>query len=504
MGLRAPLTPEYRFDQEMLDAFLPVPLGGEDYFPDGQQREEVFIYGSWRQSKMHQKGMRCMDCHDSHSGKLRIPADTLCVTCHNPTAAGAGEHVDVSSLKHKDYTSPEHTRHAGSVSCVQCHAPKRNFMVVDPRLDHSFRVPRPDLSEATHSPNACNGCHNDKTTRWASETVARRYGAERQQGFHYGEAFAKAQFGQPGAAAALMKVVNDPQQPAFVRAGAVEHLARYPGRNAAAVIVNSQRDADPQVRVGAIRAMESFERSAQRRQLPPLLSDPVRAVRIEAARVLAPQSERLDTAERVAWDRAIAEFEAAHRESAERPQSGVTLSLVSMARGDFRSAETQLHNALRIEPKYVPARANLADLLRQGGRDNEAETLLREGLQLVPNDPGLTESLALLLVRQQRKPEALEMLEKAAKRPTAPQRIIYVCALSLADAGRKRDAVAMLDKATQKRGDRDLLLALYSFRQETGDKAGASIALSRLTAVNPDDPALGGGMMLGSSNGKQK
>ena len=49
--------------------------------------------------------------------------------------------------------------------------PARTYMVVDPRRDHSLRVPRPDLSAALGTPNACTGCHRDRPAQWAADRV---------------------------------------------------------------------------------------------------------------------------------------------------------------------------------------------------------------------------------------------------------------------------------------------------------------------------------------------
>ncbi len=148
---------------------------------------------------------------------------------------------------------------------------------------------------------------------------------------------------------------------------------------------------------------------------------------------------------------------------------------------------------MKLEPSFVPAVANLADLLRQTGRDPEGEALLRDALKRAPDEAALHEALALTLVRQQRKPEALQVLARARALPTATSRTHYLYAVSLADAGRRREAIAVLEAAAKRRGDRDLLLALASYRRDAGDAVGAKAALDRLAAINPGDPALGRG-----------
>jgi len=186
----------------------------------------------------------------------------------------------------------------------------------------------------------------------------------------------------------------------------------------------------------------------------------------------------------------VGEFEAAQAENADRPEAAQALALFSLAQGDPGGAESRLRNALQRHPRYLPLRVNLADLLRQTGRDALGEPLLEEGLQLVPGNADLVAALALTLVRQGRKPEAQALLARAAASPAAPPRLVYLQALMLADAGRRRAAIVLLARASAQVGERDLLLALAGLRRQEGDAAGATAALSRLAAVNPDDPAL--------------
>ena len=492
-ALRSTLTPDYSVGAPLLDHALPVGLGGGDYFVDGQQREEVFVHGSWLQSRMQQRGMVCSDCHDPHSGKPKAPGNALCTGCHNPTGAAARPHVDTAGLKRKAYDTPAHTHHAKPVTCVECHAPKRTYMVVDPRLDHAFRVPRPDLSTETGAPNACNLCHKDRDAKWAAAAVAKWYGPQRRAEHHYGQAFAAARDARPGAAEALQRVAADRAQPGIVRANAVLQLGGYPSRRALELAVSALANDDGLVRIAGVQAVMALDPATAARELPARLADPLRAVRIETARALAPAHARLPADRRPAWEAARQELEAAARENADRPQSWLGLAQIAAATGDSAAAERALRQAVKLEPSFVPAVANLADLLRQTGRDPEGEALLRDALKRAPDEAALHEALALTLVRQQRKPEALQVLARARALPTATSRTHYLYAVSLADAGRRREAIAVLEAAAKRRGDRDLLLALASYRRDAGDAVGAKAALDRLAAINPGDPALGRG-----------
>ncbi len=250
---------------------------------------------------MAQKGLVCSDCHDPHTGKTRAPGNAVCTGCHNAVGPAARAQIDTAGLKRKAYDDPSHTHHAKPVTCVECHAPKRSYMVVDPRLDHAFRIPRPDLSAETGAPNACTGCHKDRDARWAAAAVAKWYGPQRRAEYHYGQALAAARGGRPGAADGLLRVAADRSQPGIVRAAVIEELAGYPSARALDAAVAALGDGDGLVRIAGIHAVMALDPATGMREVPARLSDPLRAVRIEAARAVAPGLSRLAPDRRQAW-----------------------------------------------------------------------------------------------------------------------------------------------------------------------------------------------------------
>jgi predicted Zn-dependent protease len=224
--------------------------------------------------------------------------------------------------------------------------------------------------------------------------------------------------------------------------------------------------------------------------LTPLFGDPVRAVRIEAARRAVAVAARLDAASRGAFDRAIAEFEAVQRAGLDSPDAWMNLGNLKLERGDLAGAEEAYRAALRREPRFVPAFANLADVRREQRRDADAEAILRDGLRAVPNAAALREALGLALVRQGKKSAALAELAAARKAAPDEPRYAYLYALALHDADRRPEAIRVLAESAKRGGDRDVLLALAMYYSESGDEAGAVESLKALAAVNPDDPAL--------------
>jgi predicted CXXCH cytochrome family protein len=490
---RGTLSGAYKYGAPLMDTHLPALLTDPLYYADGQIHDEDYEYASFLQSRMYARGVRCSDCHDPHSGKTRQPGNALCVTCHNATVPAAGTHIDTSALKHKDYDSPAHYFHQpgqpGS-RCVDCHAPTRTYMVVHARHDHSFRIPRPDLTVAMGTPNACTGCHTGKTARWAAAVVARWYGPNRRQEPHYGLALDAGRHAKAGAVPGLVALAGDRSQAAIVRATALELLRRYPGRSALAALQRGLVDGDPLVRRAAVEGQDRLEAADRIVALTPLLHDSVRAVRIEAARLLAPAAAGLDEEQRKSLGRSVAEFEAVQTENADRPEGPANLGNLYLSRGEMDRAESAYRKAIALDRRFVPAYANLADLYRAGGREADADRTLREGLQKVPGAAALHEALGLTLVRQDRKQEALAEFAAAAKQAPEEPRYSFVYAVALHDGGRRAEAIRLLEAAAQRSGDRDVLLGLASFRHEAGDLAGAERYLRALAAINPDDPAL--------------
>ncbi|MBP9034574.1 MAG: hypothetical protein KBG29_11815, partial [Pseudomonadales bacterium] len=268
---RAQFAEGYRAGQPFYDHYLPSTIEEGLYHPDGQQRDEVFTWGSFRQSRMHQAGVTCSDCHEPHGQKLRAEGNAVCGQCH-------------ATAK---YDAPSHHFHppgSPGTQCVNCHMPATTYMAVDPRRDHGFRVPRPDLTLALGTPDACTLCHSDRKPPWAADTVAKWYGPGRRQEVQFGAAIHAGQRARPGAVAALLAVVTEAAQPGIVRATAIDLLARYPGAAADKAIRRALRDPDPQVRHAAAGAQQAASPEHIAQALTPLLGDPTRAVRMEAAR----------------------------------------------------------------------------------------------------------------------------------------------------------------------------------------------------------------------------
>ena len=436
--------------ERFLDAYLPERLHAGLYHADGQVLDEVYEYGSFLQSRMHQRGVTCTDCHDPHSLDPIAPGDAVCMQCHSPYAP----RERFPTLKAKDYATPAHHFHpqdSDGARCVSCHMPERTYMVVDPRRDHSFRVPRPDLGVQLGTPNACNGCHADQDAAWADGHV--RAWREASGGSaprpSFAPAFAAARAGDPAALDPLAALVRDAEQPGIVRATALELWG--PREPADLELVRAAlADPEPLVRYAALGALEVLQPAERVGPAAPLLADELRAVRIEAARVLAAVPEQALPAEwRGPLAAALAEYEAAQLVSADLPAAHLSLGALHEDRREPERAAEAYRHALRLDARFAPARTNLARLESLRGRAAEAVRVLEEGVALEPGHGELRYALGLALAEAGEGARAADELARAAELLPGRARVHYNAGLALQAAGRLAAAERELARAVQ-------------------------------------------------------
>jgi predicted CXXCH cytochrome family protein len=482
---RSELTPSYLPGQPRLDHFLPSLLTPPLYHADGQQLEEVYVDGSFRQSKMYQKGVGCLSCHDAHTSKVKLAGNALCLQCH---AAQANPALPAFAGAAGNFDTPAHHFHkpgSAGASCVSCHMPAKTYMQVQARPDHSLRVPRPDLSVKIGTPNACTTCHADKPAQWAADQVVRWYEPTRRQDTHFGEAFAAASAGQPQALEALAKLAVDAARPAIVRASALAPL-RADGRSGISERIQATRDVDPEVRAAAADSFDAVPPAQRLYALAPLLSDPARAVRIAAARGLSSVPQDQIAAQRPAFEAALAEYVAAQEVALDMPGAQLNLAVVYQNTGRLDLAEQHYLQALKIDPDFTPARANLARFYSSTARNADAERVLTEGLKRVPAIGELQYSLGLLLAEERRIDEAAAALAMAAKLLPDRARVHYNLGLALQQLGRRQPAEAALLQAQKlDPGDPAICYALAVLYVQGQQYAKALPWAEKLLALEP-------------------
>ncbi|MEC7564374.1 MAG: multiheme c-type cytochrome [Planctomycetota bacterium] len=506
--------PDFRPGSSFYDHFTNEPLRPETYHADGQISDEVYVFGSFIQSKMYHKGIRCTDCHDPHSTKIKFNDNRLCTSCH------LNQHMA------NKYDTPQHHFHkVGSTgaSCVDCHMPKTTYMEVDPRRDHSLRVPRPDLSLSLGTPNACVKCHFDdnippsvslsderksalhlkqyadwvrvaasgeqdvqqqlnRVNQWAVDAVNHWYPDSTHRRDHFGQTLKVAWNQESIAPAAIVELLETPEIPAIARASALGWLDPSLSPESLETAVLQLKSSDPQVRIAALMTMQGY-RDGTAGMSPfttlvnkamPLLSDPLRSVRVTAVQVVSEIPTQLwKGRDHTAFRKALEELKLGMLVNNDRAATHLTLGSIHENMGDANLAENYYRLAMQVEPHATGPRANLAALLDQrveviiqrarqspgsmtAEDRNQMERFAIEAQQLrqaelanfqrdagyAPNNAIVQYRYGLALYRNGKADEALLVLRHVHE--LEPQTPIYMIALS-----RLLQAVGQLEEALQ-------------------------------------------------------
>lgn len=454
---RSELT-QYHAGKPFNDQYRLTTLEPGLYFPDGQINDEVYVYGSFMQSKMHQAGVVCTNCHDPHSNAVRTDSNQICTQCH------------VNSV----YDSPEHHRHeqgGQGAACVNCHMPVETYMVVDDRHDHGFRIPEPRLTLELGIPNTCNQCHIDKNAQWALAALE-SWGVSTDIRARHAGVLNAAWSGQSAALPGLLALASQPAYSSMVRASAITATRNFPSQETLATIQTLLASGDSLLRASAVHSMDWVPVAQKYALLRDFITDNSKSVRMAVARQLSSfPADQLPGSSATDLKTLFKEYVDSMNINADMPEEQVNLALFYGATNDAVAAEKAYRTALKISPLFVPAMLNLADLYRASGMDQQAEPLLRKAMALAPDEAQTNHAMGLLMVRQGKLPEALPYLRTAAQIASQSVRYIYVYAVALWETGSKNQAVDELELALSRNpGDRELASALASYYQQLGEE----------------------------------
>lgn len=474
---RAVATEDYYHGGSLLDTHWPSLLEENLYFADGQIEDEVYVYASFLQSKMYKAGVVCKDCHEPHSGKVYVNGNALCYRCHMASEYGPRTHHFHDPAKE-------------GASCFECHMHERTYMVVDPRRDHSIRIPRPDLSDKLGTPNACNQCHKDKTTQWATDYLRQWYGDDLLNKPHYGETFWAGRKRYPEAQEELVRLAEDQNQPPMIRATAISLLGGYPNPSTAALIQTTIADPDPLIRYATLTVAEFAEPELIRNLAVPRLTDSVKLVRLMAANALTAVPREMIPPNAVAHlNNALEEYNASLMINADHPSTHLNFGNLYLNTGNYEKAEASYKEAIELEPGLVGPYINLADLYRRQNRDDEGEKVLKSALHKYPDLAAINYALGLLKVRQGQSEEAMVYLKNAMKYDPNDPHYSYVYAIGLNSQQQPQEALKVLKEALGRHPyDRDILYSLATISMENGQREEALKYVERLVENYPDDP----------------
>ncbi len=472
---RAIINENYVHGKPLLDTHYPQALEDNLYYPDGQIRDEVYEYGSFLQSRMYQAGIVCTDCHDPHSTRRRKEGNELCYSCHQSEKYGSREHHF-------------HKMGLSGSQCVECHMPARTYMVVDIRRDHSFRVPRPDLSKKLGVPNTCNGCHSDRSTEWASEHFGKWYGTPKPEK-HYGDIFWAASRCIPGTDVDLIRLAEGNQQSPIVRATAVFLLRNYPTELSLETLRKMLRDANPLIRSEAVTSLDILPPEGRVQYLLPMLQDPVRLVRTFVARSLAPVPINLLSESALKQrETVVREYEETQMLNADYPVAHINLGNLYLDRGEYDRAVASYKKAIEIEPAFIPGYINLADVYRAQNQDEKGRNVLEQALYLAPKSAPIHHAMGLLMIRTGEHKKALHHLHKAAILAPENTRYSYVYGIALDSQKMPEQAISVLKRTLSHNPyDPDLLVSLTMIYRDRGEFGQALKYAARLARNYPEN-----------------
>ena len=247
----------------------------------------------------------------------------------------------------------------------------------------------------------------------------------------------------------MARLAANTAQPAIVRATALELLRQY-GPVGLQSIIAALKDNDAMVRIAAVGGLDELPPQAKLSIVTPILRDPLRAVRSEAARVLASvPTQAFNSQQQPDFQAAVQELTEAQVAMTDTPSAHLNLAVLQNRQGRAAEAEASYLTALRLDPAFLPARVNLANFYNRLGRNLDAERVLRQALKIAPEEGELHYSLGLLMAEMKRLEEAEAALGEAARRLPMRARVRYNHGLALQHLDRRPEAEAALRGAHQ-------------------------------------------------------
>ncbi|MEN8210313.1 MAG: tetratricopeptide repeat protein [Thermodesulfobacteriota bacterium] len=467
--------------ENIMDYMIPSLLTQNLYYPDGQILDEVYVYGSFMQSKMFLNGINCSDCHDVHSQKLKIEGNDLCLSCHRKDTYDTADH----HFHKKMYQGKE----SKGDDCIQCHMPETVYMGIDKRADHSIRIPRPDLSQTHQTPNACNavGCHSDKSLKWSNDHMSTWYGKRKRP--HFGETIARGRQGNQQALTDLISLSKDLLFPGIVRATALSLLSAYPSNESYTALETALSDPEALVRQTAISTINVLQFDKDASLIFPLLYDSVKAVRIQAALGVASiKNLQLTKDQEKVFETVKKEYISVMEYSGDFPAGRYNLGLMYHALGQVDKAIENYEKSIGIDDLFFPAKNNLAMLYNAKGENEKAEKLFMQILEDRPQMYDIAYSLGLLLVEEKKYNQGVIYLQKAARGLPDRARIHYNLGLLLQFQKKETAAEKSLLQALSLEPDNfDFLFALADHYIKRNRLDSARVVAEKMVKLFPDN-----------------
>lgn len=472
---REELTGAFKAGDNFHDHFLLALIDQPGvYYPDGQVREENFEYGSFAMSRMHHKGVTCMDCHDPHSGELVAPAqnNALCLTCHAPPGQRDAKVIDLMTHSHHPPGTPGDT-------CIECHMPTTTYMTRDPRRDHGFTSPDPTLTKELGIPNACTRCHVDKDADWAIEWTEQWYGEKMdRRSRRRARLIVRAQNGDASVVQELLRFAAE-EEIALWRASLISLLSPWVYEDEVRQFAADElRHVEPIVRAAAVRALAPVTDAQD--QLKAMRKDPVRAVRVQAAwSTMNPREEESRSNQEVLnWLRRICD----------EPTGAIRMGQKALADGSPAEAEEWMRKAVDWDPSAYTHHM-LGRVLHARGNIDGAIDEISQAAELDPEGVDYPYALALLYAEQGETRHSLLHLKRTVELAPNLGRAWYNLGLAHAQLEELDMAIASLQKAEElSPGSPELPYARATIHLRQDNREAAQQAAKKALVISPNYP----------------
>ena len=461
--------------KEIMDNYIPQIPDTENFHADGQVNDEDYIYTSFLQSKMFGKGVVCSACHNPHSTKLKRIGNQTCTLCHIPAK----------------YDVPTHTFHplgSKSAECISCHMPGKLYMGNDLRHDHSFRVPRPDLSVKYGTPNACSNCHKDKSEKELADAVIKWYGPKRK--YHFADDLIPGSKIDANSEKHLTNLIDNKFVPKIIKATATFYLGNIQTQTSLNTLLARLASKEAQIRYRALRSLASFPAESWRDAVGPLLSDKVRAVRIAAADLyITLPSGQVPSQYAQAFSSAQIELVKSLRYQTDFSTGNVMLADYYLKLQDYDKAEKFYLRGIQKDSKMNYALLNLSAAYNAQGKNAQALKALELALKNDPKNERIYFNLALLYNEMNAIPEAEKAFAKAVELKSMNPKVYYNYGLLLNKNKKYKDAETVLLKGISlNSSDPELYYALTFVYIQTNDSSKAQHTATKLKQLDPNNP----------------
>ena len=467
---RSEITKVFDYEGIFYDHYFPNLLIDPFYELDGQIKDEDYVYGSFLQSKMYHYGVSCNNCHDVHSLKLKKEGNALCLSCHLPK-----------------YDLPSHHFHemnTEGAQCINCHMQGKFYMVNDFRRDHSFRVPRPDQTVKYNVPNECNTCHKDKDAKWASDFIISKYGKNRAD--HFSDHLLKGYFEN---IEGFYEVFSNTAYPNIARATALNQYSNaLLTEEEINKIVLFLKDSSDLVRNEVVRSLDKIGATQLSKSVMPLLKDPVRSVRISAARYMNRVGLRPN--DNMDFSKANKEYLENMDLNADFAAGQHEIALYNQALGNTDLAIESYQKAIEIDNYHNMSRMNLALLYYEKGLLDESEKLYLKVIEQEPDYGYSYYLLGLLYNEKGDRAKALRYLGLASEKELLNVNAFYNYAILLQQLKRFEESLETIDKGLRVFPNNERLLygkLLAEINLKKLDEAKVTcLMLIRLDMNNPN------------------